>query len=41
MFLYADSEEPDQSGWKGHFVGFAMRRLKYAIQILTSSKTEA
>ena len=38
MFLYADSEDPDQTGWmhmltlvlagrKGHFVGFVMRWL--------------
>ena len=40
MFLYADSEDSDQTGrmprlirvfagCKGHFVGFVMRRLNY------------
>ena len=30
MFLHSDSEDTDQTGRTGHFVGFVVRRLKYA-----------
>ena len=30
MFLHANSEDSDQTGRTGHFVGFDMRRLSYS-----------
>ena len=36
MFLHADSEDSDQTGCRGHFVGFVVRWLKCRMRILTT-----
>ena len=33
MFLHADSEDSDQTGCTGHFVGFVMWRLKFLLKL--------